>query len=312
MTVTNTAVPSLTPPERALHSSLDLPLDQQIARLVEIADVDDATASVGGYQAAFKDAVRYHVHKAFAQRDEAFLHAVHKALFLIYGMHIADPCNPAAKNQNSTLILGARNIIESAWLPAPRLDSRSLDADVEQELLAMYRKHPASNHPLFDFLRDAADLGQFKALFISDYALNNRFFDLITLTLLGARQASKAEIAQNIWDEAGQGRAGESHVDLYNDLIESLGLTKAEDDFAYALTWEGLAGHNLFMGCALSRKHYLKLLGVMAITELLDPSNYEKLIAGCRRLGGETNSEFLIMKSTRRSTLSMLRDGWRR
>lgn len=35
----------------------------------------------------------------------------------------------------------------------------------------------------------------------------------------------------------------------------------------------------------VNRQHYYKSLGVMAMTELLDPPQYEKLVAGCRRIG---------------------------
>ena len=31
--------------------------------------------------------------------------------------------------------------------------------------------------------------------------------------------------------------------------------------------------------------HYWKLLGVMAVTELIDPASYEKVVHGCRGLG---------------------------
>lgn len=47
----------------------------------------------------------------------------------------------------------------------------------------------------------------------------------------------------------------------------------------------GLAGYNAFMLGGVNRQHYYKSLGVMAMTELLDPPQYEKLVAGCRRIG---------------------------
>jgi len=39
------------------------------------------------------------------------------------------------------------------------------------------------------------------------------------------------------------------------------------------------------MLASVNRKHYFKLLGIMSMTELLDPSQYEKLARGCRRVG---------------------------
>ena len=49
--------------------------------------------------------------------------------------------------------------------------------------------------------------------------------------------------------------------------------------------WQGLAGYNAFMLGGVNRQHYYKSLGVMAMTRLLDPPQYEKLVAGCRRIG---------------------------
>ncbi len=43
----------------------------------------------------------------------------------------------------------------------------------------------------------------------------------------------------------------------------------------------GLAGQNAFMLGAVNRSQYYKLLGVMAMTEVLDPPQYMKLVKGC-------------------------------
>ncbi|EAZ0570451.1 iron-containing redox enzyme family protein, partial [Salmonella enterica] len=41
---------------------------------------------------------------------------------------------------------------------------------------------------------------------------------------------------------------------------------------------------NLFMNGATNRKNYYKLIGVMAITEILDPPLYKRVINGANRL----------------------------
>ncbi len=90
---------------------------------------------------------------------------------------------------------------------------------------------------------------------------------------------------QNLWDESGRGNPTLSHVSLFRQLLDVVGVGQAEDNHASQLQVEGHAGYNLFMLTSLNRAHYFKLLGVMAMTELLDPSHYEKLVRGCRRVG---------------------------
>ena len=48
-----------------------------------------------------------------------------------------------------------------------------------------------------------------------------------------------------------------------------------DNHFAHLYEWQGLAGYNAFMLGGVNRQHYYKSLGVMAMTELLDPPQYE-------------------------------------
>lgn len=138
---------------------------------------------------------------------------------------------------------------------------------------------------MFDFLERSASLEQIVAFFKSDSALNIRFFDLLVYSMIGSREGVRRELAQNFWDESGRGDAARSHVTLFRSLLSTVGVSSASDDHASELGWQGLAGYNLFMLSSVNRQHYFKLLGIMAMTELLDPSQYEKLARGCRRVG---------------------------
>ncbi|RON15674.1 hypothetical protein BK662_12590 [Pseudomonas frederiksbergensis] len=267
---------------------MEQPLHERIRILRDIEFLDEKVDSISGYMERFLSSVMSELKFAFSEFEERSLYSVHRSLFLLYELQVIDPAHSAATNQYSVFLQKVKSAIESSWLASQAVAS-FVEAepiyDIEEQLVKLYESHPVTNHRLFDYLRDTADMDQLISFFKSDCALNNRFFDLIVLTLVGARPNTRVEISKNIWDEAGQGNAGKSHVELYNSLLVSLDIDLVGDDYASLLSWQGLEGYNLFMMGALNRQHYFKLLGIMAMTEMLDPQNYDKLISGCRRLG---------------------------
>jgi hypothetical protein len=84
--------------------------------------------------------------------------------------------------------------------PIPALNA----GNIVEELRDLCQKHPASHH-LFDFLSSSASSRQIDYFFKSDSALNLLFFDLVAMGLVGSLPETRAEIAQNLWDEIGQG-----------------------------------------------------------------------------------------------------------
>lgn len=228
--------------------------------------------------------------KAFTANDPQAKKRAHSALFKLYQAWLAEPLSAAAKNQFHPLLCGIRSYIESEWLrvekkrfsfPIPALNA----GNIVEELRHLCQKHPASHHPLFDFLSSSASATQIDYFFKSDSALNLLFFDLVAMGLVGSLPETRAEIAQNLWDEIGQGSQEFTHVNLYKDLLKRRDIALPENHFAHLYDWQGLAGYNAFMLGGVNRQHYYKSLGVMAMTELLDPPQYQKLVTGCRRIG---------------------------
>ena len=115
--------------------------------------------------------------RAFSADDPQAKKRAHNALFILYQSWLADPLSPAAANQFHPLLSGIRNYIESEWLRAeskrfhyqrPMLNA----GNIVDELSALCQQHPASHHPLFDFLASEASAAQIDYFFKSDSALN--------------------------------------------------------------------------------------------------------------------------------------------
>lgn len=266
------------------------PVGEAIAALIRTPHFDRIVQGDERFAARLRARLAGLLRRAFEEEDEAALRDVHRVLFALYDLHVADPAMPAVVNQFDPLLLALRGMIERHWLSAERQRIGAAPIfETPDALIAALRdtvqRHPAAHHPLFDLLEADATRDQLERFFRSDMALNVRFFDLIVMAMIGSQPEARKELASNFWDEAGRGDPRESHVQLFRHLLTDVGITPSGDDFASELTWQGLRGYNLFMLCAVNRQHYFKLLGVMAATELLDPPQYRKLIGGCRRLG---------------------------
>lgn len=273
-----------------------MPLDAAVRTLLEMADLESLFEASPLFE-ALQARARSVMGQAFDEAVPAALREIHASLFMLYDLHVARAQERRAVNQFNPDLIRLRNEIERKWL-AHELGQFDIpvveNTDTESLIAAMkdlWHRHPASHHPIFDFLEHEATREQLCAFFQSDSALNIRFFDLIVLSLLGSEESVRKELAQNFWDESGRGDAKQGHVALFRHLLDTVGIGQAPDDHASTLEWQGLAGYNLFIMTGLNRQHNFKSLGVMAMTELLDPKQYEKLARGCRRLGLGSDGE---------------------
>lgn len=146
------------------------------------------------------------------------------------------------------------------------------------------RDHPVLNHAIFDYFCYEADLHDLKKFILSEAILNFEFFDYLTLALIGASSQAKAEIMSNLWDEAGRGNLQKFHTTLFGNLLRDLGLKYQRTELLKALSWEALAGINLFSYCSIYPAHKMIYFGLLAATEMLDPTHYRKLIQGMERV----------------------------
>ncbi len=154
------------------------------------------------------------------------------------------------------------------------------DDDVKQAL----KQHSVFYHPLFDYLQSQATSDDLKNFILNDSILNLEFFDYLVFAIIGATEQAKAEIIMNLWDEAGRGSVDKFHTTLFKEVMRELGLTYQREFIIEAMTWEGLAGINLFSHLSYYPHNKMKYYGLLAATEMLDPPHYHQLIQGMARL----------------------------
>lgn len=278
---------------------LALALDAGVDRLIRTPMLAQCVDGCADFAARYLSKTMDVASRGFYAGDVTAKAEAHRALFALYELQVCGPEDASVVNQHDPLLYGIRHRLETAWLGAERaalvrqpLDRQPLDrqpieapAQTVETIEQLCKSHRAASHQLFDFLAIDADRLAMQRFFASDSALNIRFFDLLALSMVGSEEFARGELVQNLWDESGRGNRKEAHVRTFRDLLDTCGLTQARSKHIDALSWQGCAGHNLFMMTALSRAHYWKLLGVMAVTELIDPASYEKVVHGCARLG---------------------------
>lgn len=234
------------------------------------------------------DSLEKILHEAYEDSCMESQKIIQNALFLIYQTNLAHPLSHAASCQHNETLCRFRDLIEYQWLKHEFRDTHKIHSDDDkysQELINLWQNHHASHHEIFDFLENDASPEQLYLFFKSDSALNLIFFDLVAYTLIGAQPETRGTISENLWDEIGHGDNYFTHVNLYKNVLERRNIALPDNHHIDLYGVDALSGHNAFMLGAVNRKHYYKLLGVMAMTEVLDPPQYSKLVKGCLRLG---------------------------
>jgi len=219
---------------------------------------------------------------AFKYHNPHYLHKIH--LYLnenYYRIHFNPDANQALEINEWTL----HKQIENTWMQHEindcynRYDCHqkiTSITDVEVVLL----NHPVNQHPLFHYLQQDASIEDLKRYILNESVLNLEFFDYLVLSLIGVSDIARAEIITNVWDEAGRGHISQFHTNQFRAVMNSLGLTYQREKIIENMSWEGLAGINLFSYLSQYSHNKMKYFGLLAATELLDPPHYFQLLRG--------------------------------
>ena len=273
-------------------------LDWTVSALLALRDLDDFLETCpSAYETAVMRCVAETVASAFEQDCPHAALRIQKALFLLYEDSVGTPRPGLGQNQNHPFIALVRYTLERAWersllsrLQNPGGNGIPDDADFSDAFQERCREHRVTLHPLFDFLAYEAPRQALLDYFLLESLLVGRFCDLVVLSMLGIDDQVKQEVAENLWDEVGNGNYRERHCALFQRLLDYAGLSSDAhpsnaDGRADRLGEPGLAGYNLYLFLLLNRRHYFKSVGCMAVGEFIVPPQYEKVAIGCRRVG---------------------------
>jgi hypothetical protein len=180
--------------------------------------------------------------------------------------------------------------IETEWLnwEDAQVSSAALPASADE--FANWFKHLARRHlqPDFcDFIRDEATVEQIALFFLAEELVDGRFDDLVALVQIGADDTSKLTMAENYWDEMGEGTLDGMHTRLFEHSAVYMRDKLANRD----VDMTSLAGTEIYENAclvlmyAIHRRLAPRALAAMGLMEYTAPTRFEAMVAGCTRCG---------------------------
>lgn len=236
----------------------------------------------------------------FKAGSEAHRHTLHKTLGHIYALHVSSPNQRPVFNQYDPTLIEIQRKLERAWEQFENARIPKMDPPSDAQTFANWYKrlvvheHPASTHPIFEYLANEATRRELRAFFLNEITVDSRFDDLVALSQIAMEPLPKMELAENYWDEMGNGKQDAVHTYMFNHLLNELGLnTENLNSLFDEVHWTSIACGNLLLYSVIHRQNIYKALGAMGAVEMLAPKRFHKLVAGFERLGlSQTAQEY--------------------
>lgn len=222
-----------------------------------------------------------------------------QSLFVIYETSFANPLSAACEHERSAWLADRRGRIEATWMdsdlaslnvPSGEQCIRMDSEEVRNWFLRAAAEESKVDRDVVRYLEDEATIEDYRRFVGFEAHLNYRFYDSLVLSLLHFSEIVKTEISEHFWEEAGEGDVERSHTRQFTRSLERLGAewehTPGWDD------WRPYAGYNLYCCLGLSRRHYFKAVGSLAMPELFDVERDRAIVNGLARLGFDPERDF--------------------
>jgi hypothetical protein len=178
--------------------------------------------------------------------------------------------------------------LEGAFLEELRAEAmdRAVDAPADPDgfvawFETLQQDGPGEGDPLFPWLAEKADLGDFRWFLAQEAAGEAGFEDLTAMAQVKVPAEAKLELANNYWDEMGRGNPKGMHGPMLAALIDELALEPEIDE----TVWESLALANAMTAMATNRRYAWHAIGALGAIELTAPGRSRATADGLRRLG---------------------------
>jgi hypothetical protein len=207
-------------------------------------------------------------------------------LLTIHDLHVAplDRLGRRARWQHHPTIAALKSALESRVLVD--LASRETQEDVElpTDAVAAMRSLAATDlvHPIYHWVADDATLDEIVAFLALEGGPDGGFDDLVAACQIGLSGEPKLELAQNYWDEMGNGALGEVHTELHRELVEALALPAIPRDEQPVEALERSA-----LGSLLATNRHLQpeMVGALGLIELQAGPRCRQVVKGLERVG---------------------------
>jgi hypothetical protein len=207
------------------------------------------------------------------------------ALLAIHDLHTApiDALGDRVRWQHHPAIARLKWRLEErflAWLDA---EDEAIDWDLPAEPVAALRTLGARGlvPEVYVWLAEDATYDELVAFLTLEGGPDGGFDDLVAACQIGLDGEAKLELAQNYWDEMGNGSLDAVHTELHRRLARALGIT------ALPRTRQPLEGlERAALGSVLATNRHLQreMVGALGLIELQAGPRCRKVVAALKRL----------------------------
>lgn len=222
--------------------------------------------------------------------DQEALYQQQFLLARIYDLSMRIPDAPSA--EGSVLIHTITRRLERAtiaaedsWIPAGALEAAPADpTGYLSWLKQVARRHRVFKHHYYtEFIRNHATQDHLRTYVMQESVVDGRFDDLLAMMQVGTNESAKLEIANNFWDEMGNGNPEQIHTTLFNRIYDVFQISGEE--LERALTANALLSGNLAVLLCRYRQFYPEAVGFLGMTEWLVPDRFVQVVTAWERLG---------------------------
>lgn len=230
------------------------------------------------------------VHAAYGNNSREALSLVHEILALIYEQDFSSANLRMVNCETQPIFRDIAAILEAGALEfeCKLIQKSEIDwypaqgAKYVQWLKKLISAHKSSKHPLYNqYLAEQASAQDLAFFMAQETSLDPHFDDILSMLQIGLHGVSKMEIANNYYDEMGNGDLDNVHTVLFSKTLKALNV--GPDYIKANMLLEAQIAGNLSACLALSRRHYYKAIGYFGVTEYLAPRRFKHVVAAWKR-----------------------------
>lgn len=137
------------------------------------------------------------------------------------------------------------------------------------------------------YLAEEATLEEIALFFLAEELVDSRFDDLVAMAQIGAGDVSKLTMAENYWDEMGEGKLEQMHTRLFEHSARYMRgrLADSAVDVSGLNGMEVYENANLVLMYGIHRHLAPRGLAAMGLMEYSAPTRFQAMVDGCSRLG---------------------------
>lgn len=228
--------------------------------------------------------------QAYSKQEASSLEELHQVLAFIYDHDFSSSNIEHVDSDKLPIYRDISSVLEASMLKYERtqISATEIESYPEQGneyvkwLKKMISNHESSVHPLYNkYMSESATASDLALYLTQETSLDPRFDDILALMQIGTQGAEKLEIANNYYDEMGNGNPDEVHTFLFAKALNEL---KVDKEFIKNnMLLDSVVAGNLSSCFALSRRHYFKSVGYFGVTEYLAPRRFKHVVGAWKR-----------------------------